>query len=87
MNIHDVVEPRDIFFQQHWEEYYFFRKKNHSLGNNGTFHTPNIHTLPLKWGRALKSVKTITINLPQEPTDHKSSILNKYQMELFYRKF
>jgi hypothetical protein len=28
MNIHDVVEPRDIFFQQHWEEYYFFRKKS-----------------------------------------------------------
>ena len=28
MNIHDVVEPRDIFFQQLWEEYYFFRKKN-----------------------------------------------------------
>ena len=27
MNIHDVVEPRDFFFQQHWEEYYFYRKK------------------------------------------------------------
>jgi hypothetical protein len=26
MNIHDVLEPRDIF-QQHWEEYYSFRKK------------------------------------------------------------
>ena len=25
MNIHDIVEPRDIFFQQHWEEYYFFQ--------------------------------------------------------------
>ena len=37
--------------------------------------------------RALKSVKTITINLLQEPTDHKSSILNKYQVELFYQKF
>jgi hypothetical protein len=24
MNIHDVVEPRDIFFQQHWDEYYYF---------------------------------------------------------------
>ena len=57
------------------------------LGNNGTFHTPNIPTLPLKWRRALKSVKTITINLLHEPTDHKSSILNKYQVELFYRKF
>jgi hypothetical protein len=44
------------------------------------FHTPNIPTLPLKWRRALKSVKMITINLLQEPTDHKSSILNKYQM-------
>ena len=48
---------------------------------------PNIPTLPLKWRRALKSVKTITINLLREPTDHKSSILNKYQVELFYRKF
>ena len=105
-----------IFVQQHWEEYYFFRKKSISydfivmfplnaphiiiwsrdtlfmkkrckwnrrivwkcLGNSGTFHTPNISTLPLKWRRALKSVKTITINLLQEPTDHKSSILNKY---------
>ena len=28
MNIHDVVEPREIFFQQHWEEYYFLEKKN-----------------------------------------------------------
>jgi hypothetical protein len=38
MNIHDVVEPRDIFFQQHWEEYYFFRKKKtHSLAPS----TPN----------------------------------------------
>jgi hypothetical protein len=27
MNIHDVVEPRDISFQQHWDEYYFLRKK------------------------------------------------------------
>ena len=27
MNIHDVVEPSDIFFQQHWEEYYFLEKK------------------------------------------------------------
>jgi hypothetical protein len=36
---------------------------------------PNIPT-PHKWRRALKSVKTITINLLQEPTDHKSSILS-----------
>jgi hypothetical protein len=27
MNIHDVVEPSDIFFQHHWEEYYFLEKK------------------------------------------------------------
>ena len=59
------------FFQQHWEEYYFIRKKK----------------LPLKWRRALKSVKTITINLLQELTGHKSSILNKYKVELFNRKF
>jgi hypothetical protein len=26
MNIHDVVEQRDIFFQQHWEEYYAIQK-------------------------------------------------------------
>jgi hypothetical protein len=42
--------------------------------------------LPLKWRRALKSVKAITINLLHEPTDHKSSILNKYQVELFSKR-
>jgi hypothetical protein len=41
MNIHDVVEPRDIFFQQHWDigKNIIFVEKTHSLALlHGIFH-------------------------------------------------
>ena len=61
MNIHDVVEPRDIFFQQHWEEYYFCRKRTQKL-------SPGLikdqHGLFYFFGRSLLST-TITSILIQ----------------------
>ena len=83
---HIIIWSRDTLFMKKRCKWYR-RIVWKCLGNNGTFHTPNIPTLPLNWRRALESVKTITITLLQEPTDHKFSILNKYQVEPFYRKF
>ena len=80
---HIIIWSRDTLYMKKRCKWYR-RIVWKCLGNSGTFHTPDIPTLPLKWHRALKSVKTITINLLQEPTE--SSILNKYQVELFYRK-
>ena len=54
MNIHDVVEPRDIFFQQHWEEYYFCRKRTQKWSpgfikdQHGSFTSSAIHCLVLR---------------------------------------